>query len=390
MTSCLLVCGRLALRHLLISRTLRITAIGIVACLIAFSSAHADEPTLKEAYKDDFKIGVALGGNLPDDYTDKELAVIKAHFNAVTPENCMKPFSLHPEENQWAFAQSDALVEFAEANHMQVTGHNLVWHEQTPGWFFDDNGKPASRDKLLERMKTHIQTVVGRYKGRIHGWDVVNEAVAEGGSGDLRRTSWSKGIGDDYIIQAYQFAHEADPGMDLQYNDYNDELPAKRAKTIRLIKNLQAAGLPIASVGIQGHWMLDKVPFKDIEDSIDEYQKLGIKVMFTEVDLDVVPRQSTGADISKKETDDTIDGLNSQSIEERLKRQAEQYAQLFELFHKHRDCVTRVTFWGLNDGRSWLNYWPRERTNYPLLFDRQSQPKPALASIIDVVAKQPK
>ena len=390
MTSCLLVCVRFPLHHLLISRTLRITVVGIAACLIAFASARADDPTLKDAYKDDFKIGVALGGNLPDDYTDKELAVIKAHFNAVTPENCMKPVSLQAEEGQWTFAQADALVEFAEANHMQVTGHNLVWHEQTPAWFFDDNGKPASRDKLLDRMKTHIQTVVGRYKGRIHGWDVVNEAVAEGGSGDLRRTGWSKGIGDDYIIQAYKFAHETDPDMDLQYNDYNDELPAKRAKTIRLIKSLQAAGLPIASVGIQGHWMLDKIPFKDIEDSIDDYQKLGIKVMFTEVDLDVVPRQSTGADISKKETDDTIDGLNSQSIEERLKRQAEQYAQLFELFHKHRDCITRVTFWGLNDGRSWLNYWPRERTNYPLLFDRQSQPKPALASIIDVVAKQPK
>ncbi|HEY2759726.1 MAG TPA: endo-1,4-beta-xylanase, partial [Pirellulales bacterium] len=155
-----------------------------MACFTAVA-ARADAPTLKDAYKDDFKIGVALGGTLPDDYTENELAVIKANFNAVTPENCMKPFSLQPEENQWSFAQADALVEFAEANHMQVTGHNLIWHEQTPAWFFDDNGKHASRDKLLERMKTHIQTVVGRYKGRIHGWDVVNEAVAEGGSGDL-------------------------------------------------------------------------------------------------------------------------------------------------------------------------------------------------------------
>lgn len=357
-----------------------------LGCVVGTACAAA--PSLKDAYQNDFRIGVALGGTLPDDYTEAELAVVKSQFNAVTPENCMKPDALHPQEDQWYFAQADALVEFAEANHMQITGHNLVWHQQTPEWFFKDGDKPATREKLLERMKTHIDKVVGRYKGKIHGWDVVNEAIAEGGSEDLRKTAWLKGIGDDYVIKAFQFAHEADPDMDLQYNDYNIENHMKRNKTIRLIKSLQAAGVPIASVGIQGHWILDKVPFDDIETAINEFQKLGVKVMFTELDLDIIPRRSTGADISQRETGDSDSGTTP-ALDELLKRQAEQYAKLFEIFHKHKDAITRVTFWGLNDSRTWLNYWPRQRTDYPLLFDRQSQPKPAFQSVIDVVAKQP-
>jgi endo-1,4-beta-xylanase len=300
----------------------------------------------------------------------------------------MKPGSIHPEEKTWDFAQADALVKFAEANHLQIFGHNLLWHNQTADWFFRNGDHAATREELLARLKNHIDTVVGRYKGKIRGWDVVNEAIAEGGADDLRPTAWLKGIGDDYIVKAFQFAHEADPDAELQYNDYNIESKPKRDRTIRLIKTLQSAGVPVAAVGIQGHWILDKVPYAEIETSINEFHKLGVKVMITELDLDVLPRQATGADINQTERDGTK-GTPAIS-DEILKRQAQQYAKLFDLFHRHRDAVSRVTFWGLNDGRSWLNYWPRQRTDFPLLFDRQSHPKPAFQAVIDVVAKDSK
>jgi endo-1,4-beta-xylanase len=367
---------------------IKVAAAALVATFAARGATSAEPPTLKDAYKPDFLIGVALGGTLPDDYTAAELALIKTQFNAITPENCMKPGSIHPQESTWEFAQADALVKFAEANHMQVFGHNLLWHNQTGDWFFRKGDRPASRDELLERMKTHIETVVGRYKGKISGWDVVNEAIAEGGSDDLRRTAWLKGVGDDYIVQAFQFARTADPDALLQYNDYNIESNPKRDRTIRLIKSLQSAGVPIAAVGIQGHWILDRIPYADIEKAIEEFQKLGVKVMITELDLDVLRRQATGADINQTERDGS---KGSPAIsDDILRRQAEQYARLFEIFHRHRDAISRVTFWGLNDGRSWLNYWPRQRTDYPLLFDRQSRPKPAFQAVIDVVANAAK
>jgi len=359
----------------------------LVVVVSACFAASAKETSLKEAYKDDFLIGVALGGNLPDDYTVAELAVIKSQFNAVTPENCMKPEWSHLEEDRWDFTQADALMDFAEANHMQIFGHTLVWHNQNPKWLFVDGEKEATREKMLQRMKSHIQTLVGRYKGRIRGWDVVNEAIAEGGTKDLRPTPGLKTVGDDYIVKAFQFAHEADPKAELQYNDYNIESGTKRERTVRLIQSLKEAGVPLAAVGIQGHWILDKVPFEDIDSAIDEFHKLGVKVMFTEVDLDVIPRKA-GADLGQlEEGDRSAKQSGPDQLDERLKRQAEQYAKLFAIFHKHKDAISRVTFWGLNDARSWLNYWPRQRVDHPLLFDRQSQPKPALKAVIDVVAE---
>jgi endo-1,4-beta-xylanase len=360
-------------------------AAALVSTLTMVRVVQAESPALKDAYKNDFLIGVALGGSVPDDYTAAELAVIRSHFNAVTPENCMKPGMIHPQEGTWEFAQPDALVQFAETNGLQVFGHNLVWHNQTADWFFEDDNRQVSREKLLQRLQAHIETIVGRYKGRIRGWDVVNEALAEGGAKDLRETRWQKIIGDDYIIQAYKFAHAADPSCELQYNDYNIESNPKRDRTVRLIKSMQQSGIPLATVGIQGHWMLDKVPFADIENAIDEFHKLGVKVAITELDLDVIPRQSAGADTTRREADGSKQ--SGPISAELLQRQAEQYAKLFSLFHKHRDAINRVTFWGLNDGRSWLNYWPRERTDHPLLFDRQCRPKPALQAVIDVVNK---
>jgi endo-1,4-beta-xylanase len=358
--------------------------IALAACIIATGLAtlsYGQIAALKEAYKDDFLIGVALGGNVPEDYTRTELTVIKSHFNAVTPENCMKPRYIHPEEGQWDFAQADDLVRFAQANGLQVFGHSLVRRTQTGDWFFEDGGQKVSREKLLERLKAHIETMVGRYKGQIRGWDVVNEAIADGGKDDLRPTQWRTIIGDDYIIEAFRFAHAADPQCELQYNDCGIEAGVKRDRAIRLVKQLQQAGVPLTTVGIEGHWVLDKVPYADLETAIEEFRELGVKVAITELDISVVPRIAIGAGNSIKGVT-SKPPLISDAI---LKRQADEYAKLFALFHKHRDAINRVTIWGLNDCRSWLTYW---QPDYPLLFDEQCKPKPALQAVLDVVANR--
>ena len=324
--------------------------------------------TLKNTYPQ-FLVGAALDGMLPGKYSADELALIKAQFSQITPENCMKPRSIQPEEGKFDFTMADALVKFAVDNGITITGHCLVWHEQCPEWFFRDGDKPASRELVLQRMKTHIQTLVGRYRGVIKGWDVVNEALSDTEKVYWRDTKWHQIIGDDFLEKAFIYAHEADPAAELYYNEYSDEHPIQRAKTLKLIADLQAKGIRIDAVGIQGHWMLDKIPFQEIEESIVTFHQAGVKVMITELDVDLLPHEA--ADLY-------VNGCPPEVLE----RQAQQYARLFTLFKKHADTITRVTFWGLHDGRSWRNTWPRVRTNYPLLFDRQSQPKWAFDAVI--------
>ena len=276
----------------------------LAAILLAMcGDARAESASLKDAYQNDFLIGVALGGMLPDDYKPEELAAVKANFNAVTPENCMKPESLQPHEGEWNFKQADALVKFAEDNKMQIFGHTLVWDRQTPNWFFEDQGQPVSREKALERLKTHIQTVVGRYKGKIRGWDVVNEAAARGGNttDDLQKCPWRKAIGDDYVVKAFQFAHEADPQAELQYNDFEFETGTKHKNVMNIVKQLKDAGIPLKAVGIQGHYKLDRVPFDALEKTIDDIHALGLKAMITELDLDITRRVDFGSENQKAE-----------------------------------------------------------------------------------------
>jgi endo-1,4-beta-xylanase len=354
------------------------------------STVLADGPSLKDAYKNDFLIGVALGGTLPDDYSPQELAVIKSQFNAVTPENCMKPESVQPEEGKWTFKMADALVKFAEDNQMQIFGHNLVWDRQTPSWFFKDNGQPVSREKALERMKTHIDTVMGRYKGKIRGWDVVNEAASRGGSKeeDLSKSPWRTAIGDDYVIKAYQFAHEADPAAELQYNDFEFEVGAKHDNVLHIVKQLQDAGIPLAAVGIQGHYKLNSIPFEGLEKTINDLQSMGVKVMITELDLDATRLIDFGAEDQQHKAEDISAPV--QAVAATMQLQAEQYAKLFEIFNRHKDAITRVTFWGLDDARSWLKYSPKGRKypGMPLLFDDECQAKPALEAVIEVLSKR--
>jgi endo-1,4-beta-xylanase len=285
---------------------------------------------------------------------------------------------VHPAADRYAFDAQDRYVEFGLDRGMQVIGHNLVWHQQTPAWVFQgSDGKPADRDTLLARMRDHIHTVVGRYKGKIHGWDVVNEAIDEDGS--LRKAPWHDGIGDDYVAKAFEFAHEADPDAELYYNDYNLEKPAKRAGVIRLVKDLQARGLRIDAIGNQGHWALETPAIDEIEQTlVDLHTATGLKVNYSELDINLLPPAARGADPA------VANPYASGLPDEKQQALAKRYADIFGVFVKHHDWIARVTFWGLSDADSRLN---RGRANYPLLWDRQRQPKPAFQAVVDVLTR---
>ena len=351
-------------------------------------SAGANSASLKLTFQGNFSIGCALSGSLPSSLSTLEAELLARHFNAITPENCMKPSLLHPEPARYDFGESDALVSFAERQQMAVNGHCLVWHQQTPDWLFDTTGHPAARERTLEHMREHIRAVAGRYRGRIQSWDVVNEAVADVGPW-LRETSWLQFAGQDYLLEAFRCAAETDPNAKLYYNDFSIEEPAKRARTLRLLRWLLEQGAKVDGVGIQGHWVLDRIGFDDIEASIEAYHALGLQVAFTEVDLDVIERPDCGADISAhRDYELARDPFPNRCPDEILERQAAQYSRLFEIFLAHSSAIDRVTFWGLHDGRSWLNYWPGKRTNHPLLFDRECNHKPGFERIVRGAARR--
>lgn len=326
-----------------------------------------------------FAIGAAIPGA---DLTGEEKALLFRHFGTVTPENCLKPQPVHPEEGRYHFGAGDQLVELARSNGLSVNGHTLVWHSQCPDWFFVDSGKPAEREVVLKRMREHIATVAGHYAGKMASWDVVNEALDDGKE-YLRKSKWLMGIGEDFIAEAFIAARKADPTADLIYNDYGIEAGAKREKALRLVRDLKHRKAPITGVGIQGHWSLDYLPLNDIEEAIIAFHSEGLKVAITELDIDVVTKSTLGADVNirEKNTGDPFANGLPPEIQNRLK---ERYTQLFALFLKHSDKISRVTFWGLHDGRSWLNSWPRRRTNHPLLFDRRLQAKPALTAVLEL------
>ncbi|MFZ0732444.1 MAG: endo-1,4-beta-xylanase [Candidatus Sulfotelmatobacter sp.] len=367
--------------------------LSLSAAILAFGltvNAQPQQPSLKDAYQGCFLVGAALN---PAEFTGKDLgedAIIKAQFNTISPENVLKWEVVHPKPGAYDFALADQYVEFGQQNHMFIIGHNLVWHSQVPKWVFeDDKGNPVSRDVLLERMHEHIRTVVGRYKGRINGWDVVNEVV--GDDGTLRQSPWLKIIGEDYIAQAFRFAHEADPQAELYYNDYSLENEAKRKGAIKLVKKLKAKGVPITGVGLQDHVSMDWPSVEQIDKTISAFGKLHMKVMITELDVDVLPSATNNqtADVSLHAAADPKlnpypNGL-PESVQQAL---AKRYADLFGAYAKHCGLVTRVTFWGVTDKDSWKNNWPiRGRTNYPLLFDRNDRPKPAFDAVIHAAPK---
>ncbi len=338
--------------------------------------------SLRAAAAGVFTIGVGVQDRIPE--RSGNWPLLTAQFSAVTPENCLKPDPVQAAEGEFNFTRSDAFVDFGGANGLQVIGHCLVWakDDRTPPWFFRDGANTAGRDLLLARMKRHIDTVAGRYRGRIAQWDVVNEALDDG-TNFLRPSGWSAACGEEFIAKAFEFAHAADPKALLIYNDYNNELPAKREKLIRLVRSLREKNAPVHAIGLQGHYEIDRLPLADIEATLGAMRELRMKVVVSELDIDVIPRGKWWADGGKHRSElAKVDPYREGCPPEVLTRQAEQYAQLFRLFRKYSDVIARVSFWNLHDGQSWLNGFPWRRVNYPLLFDREGKPKPAFDAVI--------
>jgi endo-1,4-beta-xylanase len=336
--------------------------------------------SLKNAYKNDFLIGTALGTQYILEKDSVANQLIKRQFNSTTPENIMKSEVIHPEKGRYDFNLSDKYVEYGQKNNMYIVGHTLVWHSQLSK-FAEKIDNP---DSLYQFMADHINTVVGRYAGKINSWDVVNEALNEDGT--MRQSIFQKKLGDDYIQKAFELAAKADPKAELYYNDYNIEQPSKRKGAIALIKKLKANGVKINGVGIQGHWSLEKAPLEEIEQSIIEFAALGIKVAITELDITVIPNpwDLKGAEVSQNYEGSPKMNPYPTALPDSVQTQlAKRYEDIFKIFLKHKDKISRVTFWGVNDGHSWLNGWPiKKRTNYPLLFDRKYQQKPAYEAVM--------
>ena len=326
--------------------------ISAVAVILGLAATAQAPTSLKDAYHGDFYIGAAINTAQITGQDARGDAILASQFSSISPENCLKWENVHPALDKYDFTIPDQYVAFGEKNHMFIVGHNLVWHNQVPAWVFhDDKGNLLTRDALLARMRDHIHTVVGRYKGRIQTWDVVNEALNEDGT--MRQSMWEKIIGDDYIAKAFEYAHEADPQAQLNYNDYTTD---------------------------------------QIDAAISSFAKLGVKVAITELDIDVLPRatRQQTADVTLNIAQNPalnpyVNGLPD-AVQQQL---AKRYADLFAVFLKHRDVVNRVTLWGVTDADSWRNDWPvRGRTSYPLLFDRAAQPKPAFTAVVQLATAQ--
>ena len=409
-------------------------SLGIAFLLAAMLSCCATEPnpraptTLKDAYQDSFRVGVAINRaialnaavqvdnvNRSTEQVDKDVALVKAQFNQISPENDLKWALIHPQAGAdgYNFGPADAYVDFGVSNHMFIVGHTLVWHGQTPRWVFQGtnvssspvtnefagrrpargfgrgtgsfggfnmNGPHASREELLQRMHDHISTVVGRYKGKVKVWDVVNEALADGGTNLLRISPWEQIIGPDFIAKAFEYAHEADPDAILRYNDYSLENPAKRHKLIALIKSLQAQHVPVMAIGSQTHVSVSSPSFAEEDKVLTELETLGLPIHITELDVNSAQagQRTSSGDVAANST--TTQGGLVSDADQRL---ATAYAGLFRAFKKHDKFVKVVTLWGVNDGVSW------RAQGRPLLFDANDQPKSAFDAVIRVATDRP-
>lgn len=365
----------------------------LVCCMLLLATGCSEEKkkeatnsqtkvSLKDAFEDYFYIGAALNESQIFERDSLDTELLHKEFNSITPENNLKWMFLEPEKGKFEFETADRFVDLGTRNEMFVIGHTLVWHSQLAEWVSNiENTK-----ELSNSLKNHIQTIVSRYQGKIDGWDVVNEALNEDGS--LRKSLFLEKLGEQYLIDSFKWAEEADPNVELYYNDYNMCNPEKRAGAIELVKLLKENGAKIDGVGMQGHWNLESPSLEEIETSIKAYSELGVKVMITELDITVLPNpwDLEGAEVSQNfENSEKMNPYPNGLPDSVSIKLAKRYQDIFKLFKKHQDKISRVTFWGINDGQSWLNGWPiRGRTNYPLLFDRNNQPKAAYDRIINV------
>ena len=329
---------------------------------------------LKDYYQNYFPIGVAVS---PQSLKNADqVALILKNFNSITPENAMKMGPIHPEEYRYDWKDADSIVAFAQLHGLKVRGHNLCWHEQTPDWIFVDMDKKlVTKEVLLQRLKSHIDSVVGRYKGKIYAWDVVNEAIDDDSTKFLRNSLWYQICGEDFILKAFEYAHAADPDAVLFYNDYNTERPEKRERVFKLLKKLIDQKIPVQAVGLQAHWSLFEPTQKELVATIERFASLGLKVQVTELDISVYPWEKSKRDLRA--------GVSDKFTADMQQKQAAQYGMAFKEFRKYKKVISGITFWNISDQYSWLDEYPvKGRKNYPLLFDQQLQPKKAYWEVV--------
>ncbi len=349
------------------------------------TSATAQELlALKDLYGDYFKMGAAINTSQVSGSDSLGQATVKKHFNSIVAENCMKSEKIHPERDRYDWVPADSFVNFGTENGMQVVGHCLVWHSQLAPWFpLDDNGNLVCADTLRQRMADHINAVVGRYKGRVHVWDVCNEVILDDGT--YRESPFYQILGKEYIPLAFKLAHEADPDAMLVINDFNMATPAKREAYVALVNDMKAQGLRVDAIGMQAHIGMDYPDFGEFEKSIEAFAGTGCQVMITEWDMSALPTVKRTANISETvEYEDMLNpypnGLPQDVADEWNQRMTEFMAMLL----RHSDKITRFNAWGVCDADSWKNGWPVPgRVDYPLLFDRNYQMKPFLTAVLN-------
>lgn len=332
------------------------------------------EKGLKDYYSDYFPMGVAVA---PNTVEGESAELIKREFNSITPENVMKMGPIHPEKDRFYWEDADKIAAFAKENDLKMRGHALVWHQQTGGWIFEaEDGGKVTKEELLSRMKTHIDSVVTRYKGTIYSWDVVNEAIADDPNEFLRNSDWYDIAGEDFIIKAFEYAHAADPEAKLYYNDYNAIIPEKRDRIYKLLKMLVDRDVPIHGVGIQGHWSIYGPSEEELREAMEMYSSLGLDVQITELDVSLYPWEKEQRERRPDDVDEFTPELEQ--------RQIEAYDMFFEVFRDYKDVLSGVTFWNLSDQYTWLDHYPVEgRKNYPLLFDENMERKKVYYEVID-------
>ena len=361
----------------------------MISCANRVYVSYSKEITLSSHFKGLFHVGAAINEDIILGNDQKSQTIVSSEFNSITPENSLKWMFLQPEPNRFNFEVADKYVELGLKNNMYIVGHALVWHSQLA----DFMQIVDAADEMQQYVTNHVNTVVSRYRGKIDAWDVVNEAFNEDGS--LRKSVFYNNMGEDYIEAVFKLAQKADPQADLIYNDYNVYKPEKRAGILKMVKKFKSNGVKIDGVGVQAHWDLKSPSLYQIEQIILDVHAAGVPVSFTELDISVLPNpwKMVGAEVTQNfsqfEGDPKMSPYPNKLPTKVQKQLAKRYHDIFKLFVKHSDKITRVTFWGVMDKHSWLNDWPiKGRTNYPLLFDRNYNPKPAYKSVLEVNTNQ--
>lgn len=349
------------------------------ACSTAQKETATTPPSLKDAFADSFLIGAALNTDCTNGLDPATDSLVSLHFNSIVAENCMKSEKINPSEGVYEWDDADNFVNYGTERGMKIIGHTLLWHSQLAPWFpLDSAGNNVTPDVMKQRIANHISTVMTRYKGKIHGWDVVNEAILEDGS--YRKSPFYEILGEEFIPFAFSCAAAADPDAELYLNDYSMASPAKRETYLKIIADLKARGIRIDGIGMQGHMGMDYPDFAEFEKSIEEYGKAGVGVMITEWDMSALPTVNQGANVADTTAFNKLLNPYPDGLPEDIDREwNERMGRMMDMFMRHADVITRVTAWGTDDSKSWKNDWPMKgRTEYPLLFSRSLTPKPFL------------